>query len=175
MKFTEENYGADIDGNRGEKQIEVEIEESDAEEIVDCLYDDFISGADTGTFTVVLNNPHTDDGIEFEVELDEYLELLIEKAKGDEDLKDDEDFNAWLERVEERYRYYKEIEIRNDGQSLPTFPNKCKVCGAKTKEEIKSKSYWECKIEYECGGTYKHKSQIQNHTNKYWGNCKNGK
>lgn len=66
---------------------------------------------------------------------------------------------------------YDEIHIPNDRKSLPEFPKKCPVCGADTETEVKSEKYYECSITYKCGGTYTHKEQLQNHTNKYWGEC----
>ena len=66
---------------------------------------------------------------------------------------------------------YPEIAVANDGVEDPEFPQKCPVCDADVDVELHSKHSFERKIVYECGGTYSLKPQIQNHTNKYWGNC----
>jgi hypothetical protein len=58
-------------------------------------------------------------------------------------------------------------------QGLPVFPDTCPVCGAATvphpKAETHGRDYHP--IAYACGGSYDHKPQIQNHTDKWWGTC----
>lgn len=58
---------------------------------------------------------------------------------------------------------YSEIHTRRYG--TPTFPDVCPCCGAvATQKEDK-------KVHYACGGSYTPKPQIQNHTDKWWGQC----
>jgi hypothetical protein len=53
----------------------------------------------------------------------------------------------------------------------PVFPDKCPACGAAKTGEETAGPHYACWAEYACGGKYKHKSQIQNHTNIWWGSC----
>jgi len=47
-----------------------------------------------------------------------------------------------------------------------SFPRTCPMCGS---PEVGDQSYGGAK--YTCGGEYSIKSQIQNHTEKWWGLC----
>ena len=81
----EEIYGDDIDGNRGIKQLVVEIEPSDSEDVVEALYELFLDGK-TGTQTIQLYCSIEDEYIDVEVEIEEYHDELIAFARADKDL-----------------------------------------------------------------------------------------
>lgn len=51
------------------------------------------------------------------------------------------------------------------------FPDKCPCCGANIEEESDGFNGHL----YSCGGQYRMKPQIQNHTDKYWGYCPENK
>jgi len=87
MKVWREEYGADADGNRGVMQTMYELEHTDEEkqEIAEILYDGFVnlSGV-TGEENIEYN------GIEIEVEIEEYYDELIKMAKEDDNMSSDE-------------------------------------------------------------------------------------
>lgn len=67
---------------------------------------------------------------------------------------------------------YTEIQLDRRVNKRPDFPLTCPECG----EEVIARSgpsVWPefSAVMYGCGGAYKHKPQIQNHTNKWWGSC----
>ena len=96
MKTYNELYGTDADGNRGILVKEYEIEDSDTDDIVEQLYEDFINGDDIGIRTVFLIDDKTEEDIELEVEIEDYLAELVKRARGDESLKEDEEIQEWL-------------------------------------------------------------------------------
>lgn len=96
MKTHNELYGSDIDGNRGIWIKEYEIEDSDTDDIVEQLYEDFINGDESGIRTIFLIDNITEEDIELEVEIEDYLTELVEKAREDESLKEDEEIQEWL-------------------------------------------------------------------------------
>jgi hypothetical protein len=51
---------------------------------------------------------------------------------------------------------------------MPDYPEVCPVCGS---EVVDSDCDGYHGPKYECGGQYKYKPQIQNHTSKWWGKC----
>lgn len=53
----------------------------------------------------------------------------------------------------------------------PTFPGDCPVCGEERFECVEETDGYGNHATYRCGGTFTMKSQIQNHTDKYWGHC----
>lgn len=77
MKVTiDNNYGADADGNRGIKVYEYELEESDREDIVDQLTEALNEGSideSDSTYTITLICPYTEDDVEFNVNIKDYL------------------------------------------------------------------------------------------------------
>ena len=101
MLCYEEIYGQDADGNRGIKQFVVEIEDSDTDNVVEALYDRFLEGETTGTKTILLYCARAGEEIEVEVNIDDYIENLIEKADADADIKDDEDLQEWLKQLKQ--------------------------------------------------------------------------
>ena len=96
MKTYNELYGDDADGNRGIWVKEHEIEDSDSTNIVEQLYEDFVNGTETGIRTVFLIDDKTEEDIELEVEIEDYLAELVKKAREDESLKEDEEIQEWL-------------------------------------------------------------------------------
>lgn len=63
---------------------------------------------------------------------------------------------------------YDEIHIPSEYGTSPDFPDTCPACGAK---EVERKMGWLGHNKYACGGGFKIKPQIQNHTDKWWGRC----
>ena len=96
MKTYNELYGADADGNRGIWIKEYQIEDSDTANIVEQLYEDFVNGAETGIRTIFLIDNITEEDIELEVEIEDYLAELVKKAREDESLKENEEIQEWL-------------------------------------------------------------------------------
>ncbi len=96
MKFCEEVYGADADNNRGVASISYEIETSDNDEIIYKLYDLFLDGTTTGEHNIFMYCYLIDDDIEITVNIENYIDGLIEKAKEDENIKDDEELQEWI-------------------------------------------------------------------------------
>ena len=63
-------------------------------------------------------------------------------------------------------------EIWKPRDEAPTFPSSCPVCGAQriSGSELGDTSY-RAMVKYGCGGEYVLKTQIQTHTDKWWGQC----
>ena len=101
MKCYKENYGADADGNRGTASISYVIESTDNDEICEKLYDRFISGEDTGKHNVFMYCHITDEEIEVEVDIEDYIDNLIKMAQNDDDLKEDDEFQEWIKKLKE--------------------------------------------------------------------------
>ena len=51
---------------------------------------------------------------------------------------------------------------------VPDFPGVCPCCQAGVREY--GEFHWSAPV-YGCGGQYRQKPQIQNHTDKFWGSC----
>lgn len=96
MKYYKEVYGADADNNRGVASISYEIEESDKEEIAEKLYDIFLSGETTGEHNIFMYCYLIDDNIEIAVNIQDYIDKLIEIAEADNDIKTDLELQKWL-------------------------------------------------------------------------------
>ena len=96
MKTYNELYGADADGNRGIWVKGYDIEDSDTADIVEQLYEDFVNGSEYGSKTIFLIDDKTEEDIELEVEIEDYLAELVKKAREDESLKEDEEIQEWL-------------------------------------------------------------------------------
>ena len=101
MKFYKENYGADADGNRGIASISCVIESTDNDEICEKLYDRFIGGEVAGKHNIFMYCHITDEEIEVEVNIEDYLEDLIRMAQNDEDLKEDDELQEWIKELKE--------------------------------------------------------------------------
>lgn len=101
MKFYEENYGADADGNRGRETISYEIEDSDRAEILYKLYDLFLDGTVNGEHNIFMYCYLIDDEIEISVNIEDYIEDLIKMAENDEDLKEDDELQEWLKELKQ--------------------------------------------------------------------------
>jgi hypothetical protein len=52
----------------------------------------------------------------------------------------------------------------------PMFPDRCPGCGARVAED-QNVGTWNVQRVYRCGGRYRPKPQIQNHTDIWWGHC----
>jgi hypothetical protein len=98
MKYLQETYGDDIDGNRGVSTISIEMEDTKEEriEIAEKLYDHFVSGESEGCKLVNIYCPIINDTIEVEFEIENYLLELIELGLNDNDLKEDDEFQCFL-------------------------------------------------------------------------------
>lgn len=57
--------------------------------------------------------------------------------------------------------------VRRQECPPPKFPDECPACGSKALPD--ERPGW--RRDYECGGAYKCKPQIQNHTEVFWGKC----
>lgn len=98
MRCYYENYGEDIDGNRGQLILNCEITDEDTEIIVDELYDLFLCGEE-GEQEIYLYCHKTDDLEPVLVDIEDYLEELIEKAESDEDIKEDCELQEYIQEV----------------------------------------------------------------------------
>jgi len=98
MKFWFDTYGEDADGNRGQKVIDYDFDNSaeEREEIVECLYERFLEEQVDGMVDVDIYCNLIDDNITVEVDIENYIDDLIAKARADEKYKDDLDFHVWL-------------------------------------------------------------------------------
>jgi hypothetical protein len=65
---------------------------------------------------------------------------------------------------------YEEIWVEKSSHRLADIPGRCPVCKALCIERDSVGQPWES-AKYRCGGEYKSKPQIQNHTDKWWGSC----
>jgi hypothetical protein len=99
MKTWQENYGADIDGNRGVPAIFYELEAGDKDKIIEKLYE--IQGNTTGMQVIEMYCYLVDEDIEIEVNVEDYIDGLIIKADADEEIKDNEDLQQWLKELKE--------------------------------------------------------------------------
>jgi hypothetical protein len=121
MKFYKENYGADADGNRGVASISYMIEESDKEEIVEKIYEEFLSDTDNvfynpnpKEYTISMYCYLIDDDIDVEIQVLYYRDDLLLKALNDKDLKDnDEEKYFFLKEKKEFYDFLNNKEAKN--------------------------------------------------------------
>ena len=90
IKIVKDVFGADADGNRGQKVIDYDFEDTkeEREEIVEALYQRFIEqGLEIESADVEVYCNLIDENIEVSVEAENYIDDLIEKAKADKDSK----------------------------------------------------------------------------------------
>ena len=93
----------DIDGNRGMRVLNCEIDDDDTEAIVNELYERFLEMNSEGTHTVTLTSEQFGEDVEIEVKLDDYIKELVEKFENDYELNwtwDKEDYDELSEFVE---------------------------------------------------------------------------
>jgi hypothetical protein len=64
--------------------------------------------------------------------------------------------------------------VENINSPPPDFPNECPCCGAEIAGGEHGGTPWASQI-YACGGAYRPKPQIQNHTYIWWGHCPKAK
>ena len=57
---------------------------------------------------------------------------------------------------------------KQGSDAYPTYPDVCPFCGAAIVKD--ERDFFNGPV-YGCGGQYTSKSQIQNHTDKWWGHC----
>lgn len=92
--YKDNNYGSDIDGNRGTTIYEYDLEDTREErvEIAELLYDSFIDRVYGSKIITYM-------GIEIEVQTADYLEELIELAKEDGTLYNDLELDKWIKEL----------------------------------------------------------------------------
>lgn len=80
MQVWYENYGADADGNRGVKTLMWELEgtEQEIREIAELIRE-----ADHGSDDVGINVSITYEGIDMEVDVDDYMDEIIAQEQSD--------------------------------------------------------------------------------------------
>jgi len=98
--YIERGYGATIDGTLGIDVIDYDITEDDKEEILEELYPLFIDGEE-GEVLIPLYCPYTDDNVNVNVDMGEYIEDLLGMASEDEEIKEDEELQEWLKEVKD--------------------------------------------------------------------------
>ena len=98
--YKDNDYGQDIDGNRGTTIYEIELEEADKPYIVEELYKYFIDGEYEKEVSIFLYSEKLDREVEFNVEIEDYLEDLLEMYKNDQDIPEDQDKILYIEKVE---------------------------------------------------------------------------
>ena len=62
--------------------------------------------------------------------------------------------------------------VRKTPKTPLAFPDTCPECGSLKTDEIVTGFSSDRGCHYECGGGYRRKPQIQNHTDVWWGSCK---
>ncbi len=99
--YKDDYYGADADGNRGVTSIEYELESCDTEDIIEKIKEDFFMGEFKGTKTIELYSYELDEYISVEVDIENYLEELLDVfEKEDLDLTQEEK-NDYIKEVKE--------------------------------------------------------------------------
>ena len=93
-------YGQDIDGNRGTTIYEIELDDSDKPYILEELYKYFVDGEYEKEVTIFLYSEKLDREVEFDVEIEDYLEDLLEMYKNDQDIPEDSDKILYIEEIE---------------------------------------------------------------------------
>ena len=95
MIINKEMYGDTIDGTLGVETFVIELDDSDTEAILEQIYP-YFRDMQVKEVEVSLNCPAFDDKVDIDVDMDEYLDLLIEQAKLDEDYMFDLEFTAFV-------------------------------------------------------------------------------
>lgn len=102
MKFWFDTYGEDADGNRGQKVIDYDFEDTkeEREEIVEALYQRFIEqGLEVENADIEVYCNLIEENIEVSVEVENYIDDLIEKAKADKANEDDIELIEYIQRL----------------------------------------------------------------------------
>lgn len=102
MIVIKDTYGSDIDGHRGIEVYEYEIDNNDQDEkenILEQIYESFLSGNDSGKEIVSLWCDKTDREVELEVDIEDYIPELVEMAINDDLLYDDDELQEWLKSI----------------------------------------------------------------------------
>jgi len=100
MFYIEENYGADTDNRRGVNLIGFDATEDDKEEILEKLYPLFLEEEENEVM-IPMYCFITEEDIEIEVDMNEYKQELLQRALVDEDIKDDDFIQKYLQEVQE--------------------------------------------------------------------------
>ena len=98
--YKDNDYGQDIDGNRGTTIDEIELEEADKPYIVEELYKCFVDGQYENEVSILLYCENLDREVEFDVKIEDYLEDLLEMYKNDQDIPEDSDKILYIEEIE---------------------------------------------------------------------------
>jgi hypothetical protein len=114
MFYIEHSYGADIDGNRGRDIICYEETEEDKEEILEELYPLFLA-EEKGEIEIYLYCPFTDDFKGVIINMDDYINDLLEIAVKDEDIVDDLEIQEYLKEVKEKQELLDSLNKVNKG------------------------------------------------------------
>ena len=101
--YIERNYSADLDGNRGYDLVDFNITEDDKEEILEELYPLFLEGENgsTGEIEIYLYCPFTEENEGVMIDINDYIEDLLQMAFEDIEIKDDIDIQDYLREVKE--------------------------------------------------------------------------
>ena len=94
-----EEYGTDIDGNRGTNHLMYELTDDDTNEVCLKLYDYFADGQ-TGIKTIMMYCPQLDGDIEVEINMSDYEVDLIKMARENEKPKE------YIEIMERRSKHW---------------------------------------------------------------------
>jgi len=100
MFYIEENYAADMDNMRGVNFINFDATEDDKEEILEKLYPLFLEEEENEVM-IPMYCFITEEDIEIEVDMNEYKQELLQRALVDEEFKDDEFIQKYLQEVQE--------------------------------------------------------------------------
>jgi len=101
--FYLEEYGHDADNNRWMEVINFDITEDDKEEILEAIYPLFMDD-NLGEVVVPLYCFITDDFVDVVININDYLEDLIEMGLSDEEYKEEQDIQEWLNDLKENLK-----------------------------------------------------------------------
>jgi len=117
----------------------------------------------------VENNQSTNKVTHFTVCLHDVKRLYALKITRREAIE----LRSWIDSQIQGERVYEELigyRNRNVTVGAPDFPKTCPTCSAPF-TRISTGNVYDAGAWYSCGGKYERKSQIQNHTDYFWGEC----
>jgi len=103
MFYVERDYGATIDGTLGIDFINFDATEDDKEEILEKLYPLFLEEEENEVM-IPMYCFITEEDIDIEVDMNEYKQELLQRALIDEEFKDDEFIQKYLQEVQENIK-----------------------------------------------------------------------